>query len=133
MDNIVYTHAKVFSAVDEAVVNDGAVWVRDGLIAYAGSMQTMPDIPKACVRVDATGKFIMPGMTETHAHLSFADASPFAIGDTSVEDATITAVGNAAKMLAAGFTGAVSFGSTYKIDVALRAAIESGRIIGPRL
>ena len=133
MDDIVYTHATVFSAVDESVVTDGAVWVRDGLIAYAGSMQTMPDIPKACVRVDATGKFIMPGMTETHAHLSFADASPFAIGDTSVEDATITAVGNAAKMLAAGFTSAVSFGSTYKIDVALRGAIEAGQIMGPRL
>ena len=36
-------------------------------------------------------------------------------------------------MLTAGFTSAVSFGSTYKIDVALRGAIESGRIIGPRL
>jgi imidazolonepropionase-like amidohydrolase len=75
----------------------------------------------------------MPGMTETHAHLSFADASPFAIGDTSVEDATIIAVGNADKMLRAGFTSAISFGSTYKIDVALRGAINSGRISGPRL
>ena len=27
----------------------------------------------------------MPGMTETHAHLSFADANPFAIGETGVE------------------------------------------------
>ena len=36
-------------------------------------------------------------------------------------------------MLASGFTSAVSFGSTYKIDIALRAAINSGRVVGPRL
>ncbi|MGY8852898.1 MAG: amidohydrolase family protein [Pseudomonadales bacterium] len=133
MNSTLYTHATVFPATDESVISDGAVWVCDGLIRYAGPMQAMPEIPQGSLLVDANGKFLMPGMTETHAHLSFADASPFAIGDTSVEDATITAVGNAAKMLTAGFTSAVSFGSTYKIDVALRGAIESGRIIGPRL
>ena len=41
----------------------------------------------------------MAGMTETHAHLSFADASPFAIGETLVEEATLTAVRNARLML----------------------------------
>ena len=75
----------------------------------------------------------MPGMTETHAHLSFDDSSPFSIGDSSVEQATITAVGNARLMLNAGFTSAVSFGSTYGIDVALRNAINTGKIRGPRL
>jgi imidazolonepropionase-like amidohydrolase len=75
----------------------------------------------------------MPGMTETHAHLSFADASPFAIGATPVEQATITAVRNARLMLTSGFTSAVSFGSTYGIDVALRNAIDAGDIPGPRL
>jgi imidazolonepropionase-like amidohydrolase len=72
-------------------------------------------------------------MTETHAHLSFADASPFAIGDTPVEQATLTAVRNAGLMLGSGFTSAISFGSTYKIDVALRDAINSGQVAGPRL
>ncbi len=90
-------------------------------------------VPAGCERIDAKGKFVMPGMTETHAHLSFADASPFAIGATPVEEATITAVNNASLMLASGFTSAISFGSTYKIDVALRDAINAGRIAGPRL
>jgi imidazolonepropionase-like amidohydrolase len=83
--------------------------------------------------IDLGGKFLMPGMTETHAHLSFDDSSPFSIGDSSVEQATITAVGNARLMLNAGFTSAVSFGSTYAIDVALRNAINTGKIRGPRL
>ena len=36
-------------------------------------------------------------------------------------------------MLTSGFTSAISFGSTYKIDVALRDAINAGQIPGPRL
>jgi imidazolonepropionase-like amidohydrolase len=47
--------------------------------------------------------------------------------------ATITAVRNARLMLASGFTSAISFGSTYQIDVALRDSINAGKIPGPRL
>ena len=127
------TNARLFTAVDEQVIEDGALLIDDGVIQYAGPAAELPG-PSNGTRVqDVGGAFVMPGMTETHAHLSFADASPFAIGATPVEQATITAVRNANLMLASGFTSAISFGSTYKIDVALRDAIEAGRINGPRL
>ncbi len=129
----ILTNARVFTAKDESVIESGAVWVSGNVIRYAGAQSQMPAAPAGCERIDAKGKFVMPGMTETHAHLSFADASPFAIGATPVEEATITAVNNASLMLASGFTSAISFGSTYKIDVALRDAINAGRIAGPRL
>lgn len=129
----IYSGGRIFPAIDESVIDNGAVWVRDGRIAYVGPEDGLPAAAGDSASIDLAGQFLMPGMTETHAHLSFADASPFAIGDTSVEDATIIAVGNADKMLRAGFTSAISFGSTYKIDVALRGAINSGRISGPRL
>jgi imidazolonepropionase-like amidohydrolase len=129
----VLTNAKLFTATSEKVIDKGAVWIEDNRIRYAGAADALPDTPGDVVQQDLNGKFVMPGMTETHAHLSFADTSPFAIGETLVEDATITAVRNARLMLASGFTSAVSFGSTYKIDVALRAAIQQGRVIGPRL
>ncbi len=129
----IFTNAKLFKAIDETAVDNAAVWVDGNRIRYAGPADAMPETPRDTVQQDLGGKFIMPGMTETHAHLSFADASPFSIGETLVEEATMTAVRNARLMLAAGFTSAVSFGSTYKIDVALREAINSKRIIGPRL
>ena len=129
----VLTNARVFTAKEESVIESGAVWVSGNVIRFAGPQARLPAGAAACEMLDVAGKFVMPGMTETHAHLSFADASPFAIGATSVEDATITAVRNAALMLASGFTSAISFGSTYKIDVALRDAINAGRINGPRL
>ena len=131
--NTLYTNAKLFTAGDENVTENGTVWVQDDTVVFAGNAAALPSTPQASRQIDLQGKFLMPGMTETHAHLSFADASPFAIGATSVEDATITAVGNAQLMLKAGFTSAISFGSTYKIDVALRDAINSGRLSGPRL
>lgn len=135
---LLLTNATLFSGCDESAEPNAALWLKNGLVHYAGAMQQLPeDAPKATNErvelIDVAGKFVMPGMTETHAHLSFADASPFAIGETKVEAATITAVNNAKLMLASGFTSAVSFGSTHEIDVALRAAIESGQIVGPRL
>jgi imidazolonepropionase-like amidohydrolase len=131
--NTVYRNATLFTAESEAVVTDGALWVSNGIIHYAGPAAGLPDTPADTMFNDLNGNFLMPGMTETHAHLSFADASPFAIGATPVEQATITAVGNAKLMLNAGFTAAISFGSTYKIDVALRTAINAGELPGPRL
>lgn len=132
-NNQVLVNGRLFTATSASAVSSGAVWVSGNVIRYAGPKSGMPQIPSDTEMIDVAGRFVMPGMTETHAHLSFADASPFAIGATPVEEATITAVRNAALMLQCGFTSAISFGSTYKIDVALRDAIDAGRIAGPRL
>ncbi len=131
--NQIFTNANLFTATDHTTITHGAVWVEGNRIKYAGPGDKLPDTPPDAIHHDVNGKFLMPGMTETHAHLSFADASPFGIGDTNVEAATVTAVRNSRLMLASGFTSAVSFGSTYCIDVALREAINTGKIIGPRL
>ncbi len=133
MSHRVYENARLFPGVDETVIDNGALWVEGEKILFAGSTNALPQVPGDAERVNVEGRFVMPGMTETHAHLSFADASPFAIGETPVEQATITAVRNARLMLQAGFTSAISFGSTYKIDVALRQAINSGQLPGPRM
>lgn len=126
-------NARLFTGETEHAIEQGAVWISGDTVRYAGPGERLPAVPPDCEITDLGGKFVMPGMTETHAHLSFADASPFAIGATPVETATITAVRNAELMLRSGFTAAISFGSTYRIDVALRDAISGGRIPGPRL
>jgi len=129
----ILTNATLFTATNEEAIKNAAIWIEGNQVRYAGPAADMPETPGDVVQQDLNGKFVMPGMTETHAHLSFSDASPFGIGDLSVEDSTLTAVKNSRLMLASGFTSAVSFGSTYKIDVALRGAINAGKIIGPRL
>ena len=126
-----FTNARLFTAESEDIIDRGVLLVEDGSVRFAGNAEDLKSSTHHVI--DLGGKFLMPGMTETHAHLSFDDSSPFSIGDSSVEQATITAVGNARLMLNAGFTSAVSFGSTYGIDVALRNAINTGKIRGPRL
>ena len=128
-----FTNARLFTATDESIIDSGALWLEGDTIKYAGALDGLPATPEDTNTVDLNGRFLMPGMTETHAHLSFADASPFAIGETPVEQATIAAVRNARLMLTSGFTSAISFGSTYRIDVALRDAINAGQLPGPRL
>ena len=93
-------NAKIFTATSEKSIDQGAVWIHDGRIRYVGDGAGLPPTPPLAQIHDLSGKFVMPGMTETHAHLSFADASPFAIGVNPVEESTITAVNNARLMLA---------------------------------
>ena len=143
MPSTVYINARLFTATDESVIDSGALWVEDGKIRYAGPVDALPATPPDTEIIDVAGRFVMPGMTETHAHLSFADASPFAIGATPVEQATITAVGNAASHAGFGVhlgdqlrlhlqdrRGAAARPSTAGQDRQVRAFLAAGRDLG---
>ncbi|TWB33842.1 imidazolonepropionase [Nitrospirillum pindoramense] len=50
------------------IVRDGAVAVRDGMIAYAGALADAPDFDAGVV-VDCAGRWITPGLVDCHTHL----------------------------------------------------------------
>jgi imidazolonepropionase-like amidohydrolase len=132
--NVVLTHARLFSGTGEEVVPDGAVWIQGRHVRRAGATDAvLRDLPADVRHVDVAGRFVMPGMTESHAHLSYADNGPTELDKTPVEEAMLTTVANARLMLGSGFTSAISFGSVHRIDVVLRNAIDRGTIPGPRL
>lgn len=126
-------NARLFCGVDEEVIDDGTVWVSNGLIRYAGpSVDFQADIADA-ERYDAEGKFVMPGMTESHVHLSYNNAHPQQLNNQPLPIAMLDAVDNARVLLGSGFTSAISFGSAQGLDIPLRDAINAGRVPGPRL
>jgi imidazolonepropionase-like amidohydrolase len=86
-------------------------------------------------RIDAAGKFLMPGLVEGHAHLSFVDTPRgTALGELPPEDHALLTMDAARKLLGAGFTSACSAAAAkIRLDVAVRDAIERGDIDGPRL
>jgi imidazolonepropionase-like amidohydrolase len=131
--SVLFTNARLFKAVDEEVIADGAVWVEGNIIRYAGRTADLGQVPDHVRRVDLGGQFVMPGMTESHAHISYTNNGPGDLDKTPVEKAMIWSVDNARLMLGSGFTSAISFGSVHRIDVYLRDAINEGRIVGPRL
>jgi imidazolonepropionase-like amidohydrolase len=86
-------------------------------------------------RLDAGGKFLMPGLVEGHAHLSFVDTPRgTALGELPPEDHALLTMDAARKLLGAGFTSACSAAAAkIRLDVAVRDAIERGITDGPRL
>jgi imidazolonepropionase-like amidohydrolase len=132
-DPLLLTNARLFRAIDETLIDDGAVWIDGNLIRYAGPAVDLPRLSGDVRRVDLGGRFVMPGMTESHAHLSYTNNGPTELDKTPVEEAMIQTLANARVMLGSGFTSAISFGSVHRIDVSLRDAINRGQVPGPRL
>jgi imidazolonepropionase-like amidohydrolase len=85
--------------------------------------------------VDGHGGTLMPGLIESHAHLSFTDIRTGTdLGITPPEEHTLRTAANARTLLEHGFTSCVSAASAKpRLDVAVRAAIDAGDISGPRL
>jgi imidazolonepropionase-like amidohydrolase len=85
--------------------------------------------------VDGNGGTLMPGMVESHAHLSFTDIRfGTDLGNTPPEEHTLRTAAYARCLLEHGFTSCVSAASAKpRLDVAVRAAIDVGDIPGPRL
>ena len=132
-NQMLLSNARLFAGVDETVTEAAAIWVDGPEVRYAGREADLPNVPDGVQRIDLGGQFVMPGMTESHAHLSYTNNGPGDLDKSPVEQAMIDSVSNARVMLGSGFTSAISFGSVHRIDVFLRDAINKGQIPGPRL
>jgi len=83
------------------------------------------------VAVDLEDHFVMPGLIDTHVHLS-RDSEGRGNRETDA-DVAIRAVRAARVLLEAGVTTARDLGSRGRTVCALRDAIEQGVVPGPRL
>ena len=85
--------------------------------------------------IDGEGSTLMPGLIESHAHLSIDDAADLVqIGMIPPEETTLIAVLNAKLYLDCGITSCISAASAKpRTDVVIRNAINKGQIPGPRL
>ena len=104
----------VLPMTSDTVLRDMTVLVRDGRIASIGASGAAPVPPDAQV-VDARGKYLIPGLWDAHVHLSFAgpEILPLFVahGVTTVRDA----------------------GSRFDSTRAMRARIDTGDLVGPRI
>ena len=99
--------------------------VRPGAIAVAAGTEI----------IDAQGLWLMPGLVEGHAHLSFCGATKNTdLGDIPPEEHVLATMHNARTLIEHGFTSAFSAASAkLRLDVVVRNEINAGRIPGPRL
>ncbi len=87
-------------------------------------------------RIEGKGRFLMPGLVEAHAHLTWPSSIErvFAGMQVPFEEHVAITENNARITLEAGFTSAYSAGSLGEtIEPTLRDRINRGEIPGPRL
>jgi len=96
-----------------------------------GSMR--PETPDDRV-IDATGKFILPGLIDAHCHISLHQGALPGVRYTSTaEFCSLWAAHAIGRVLRAGVTSIAVPGGKWFTDVTVREAVEGGLLEGPRM
>ncbi len=114
-------------------INNAIVIVKLGQIESVGDSTTQ--IPPDAQIIDLSDQFVLPGLTDCHVHLSMEFTPDIRMRTLQESDAdrAIRALENAHKTVLAGFTTVRDVGSGGDAVFAVRDAIESGRVHGPRI
>lgn len=117
---IAFEHASVITMVDERVLQDQTVVIRNGSILAIGPSASTK-APSDAVRVNATGKFLAPGMTDMHAHFAMAET----LSEDEIQDEMMLYVAN-------GVT-TVRCPAGASLHLKIRDRIANGTLFGPRV
>jgi imidazolonepropionase-like amidohydrolase len=110
----------------------GDVLIEDQRIA---AVQRGGGLPRGDARViDGAGATLMPGLVESHGHVSYPDAARNSdFTRLPPEEHTLVTMRNAKTMLDCGYTSVLSAASAKpRLDVVIRNEINAGRVPGPR-
>jgi imidazolonepropionase len=59
-------------AAGYGIVDDGALGMHDGVIAWVGARRDLPRDVKAANTIDCRARFATPGLVDCHTHLVYA-------------------------------------------------------------
>jgi imidazolonepropionase-like amidohydrolase len=88
------------------VIENGVLVVRDGSIVAVGEAGDVR-VPRNAVRIDATGKVIMPGLVDTHSHIGEGDGGDYSSSlhpDVRIMDTIDPRSGTFRKAVSGGIT-----------------------------
>ncbi len=111
-----FTNVNVIPMDTERMLEDQTVVVAAGRITALGPAASV-DVPAAATRIDARGKYLMPGLGEMHAHIP-----------TTREQA-----GDFAWLYLAGGATTIRGMLGHPTQLELRARVRDGEIVGPRM
>jgi imidazolonepropionase-like amidohydrolase len=104
-------------------------------IGPSADMKRFAQSKGAYKTINAAGRTIMPGLVDCHVHPSYGDITSIEALEiyVSCEYRTLRAALACRKILRAGVTSMACPGGNWNINVALRDAVQSGLIEGPRI
>ncbi|HEX9982285.1 MAG TPA: amidohydrolase family protein [Thermoanaerobaculia bacterium] len=130
--------ARVFDAASAAVHEGWAVLVSGDTIAAVGPLAAM-SVPAGTPAIDLPGMTLLPGLIDAHSHIFLHPYNEKLWNDQVLTEPvayrTIAATLYSRDTLLAGFTTLRDLGTEGAgyADVAVKRAIDEGRIPGPRL
>ncbi len=113
-----FTNVSVLPMSSDAVLSGQTVVVQDGVITAAGPADEV-DVPRGASRIDGTGRYLMPGLAEMHAHVPSGENPP----REEVDDILFLYVANGITTIRG------MLGSAYQIPLA--DELERGEVLGP--
>jgi len=107
-----FVHATLIDGTGHAATPDTTVVTRDGKIVSVDPSKSAK-VPKDAQLIDVTGKYIIPGLWDMHAHYEQVEWGPI--------------------YLAAGVTTVRDVGNEFEFIKAVRDAVNSGNALGPHM
>ena len=124
----------VFNGIDPFPLTPGAILIDDRHIVAIGE-DAKTRAPTDAQVLDFRPNFVMPGLIDSHVHLTATgrEGAMAELLKASDIEMTIQAVSNLRAALNAGITTVRDCGGIAEIVVAVRGAVESGVVAGPRV
>jgi imidazolonepropionase-like amidohydrolase len=109
---LAFIGATVIVGTDQSPITKATIVTRDGKIVAVGP-ESKVKVPPAAQRIDVSGKYIIPGLWDMHAHYEQVEWGPI--------------------YLAAGVTTVRDVGNEFEFITAVRDAVNSGKALGPHM
>jgi imidazolonepropionase-like amidohydrolase len=133
---VVLHAARVIDGTGAAPIANGVVVVTDDRIVAVGRQGSVT-IPAGARTIELGDATLLPGFIDAHTHIIGRELMDPQAGEAATRDygatGAIIGVANAQKTLLAGFTTIRNVGAPNFDDMALRSAVSSGFVIGPRM
>ena len=134
MNSLIVKGALLIDGTGKPSIQNGAVRIEGDRISAVGPEKEV-GTPAGFRVIDCKDQVLIPGLIDCHNHISMDPTQenwPARLNDGDAEQ-TLRAVNNLAADLRAGVTTARSLGDRNFLDVACKRAVESGKLLGPRL
>ncbi len=136
-DSVVLVHAgRLLDKPGQRPRGQSTIVIRNGKVEAVRDGFVAADVFPGATQIDLKERFVLPGLIDSHVHLDSDKAGQAQLIESLTNsDAQVAyeAAVNARKTLEAGFTTVRNLGDSTGATLALRDAIEAGKLPGPRI